>query len=139
MARPTKYTKELAHNFCMEIIAGKSVRTICKNKDYPTPSTIFNWLSCNKEFLEQYEKAKEIQADVMADDILSIADNPDGDVQRDRLRIDARKWVASKLKPKKYGQLVRQEIESSNTNKQVIDYSELSDEELDEIIAQGES
>jgi hypothetical protein len=74
-------------------------------------------------FAEQYARAREEQADGYADEIVAIADEPpqlvtkdDGEdvevsldsaaIQRQRLRIDARKWVASKLKPKKYGDKV---------------------------------
>lgn len=120
--RPTSYSPELADKICEEIVLGFSLRTICKKESMPCVSTIFNWLRTNESFLEQYEKAKESQADSLAEEILDIADdgtndwmerqNKDGStyialnvehVQRSRLRVDARKWIASKLKPKKYG------------------------------------
>jgi hypothetical protein len=81
----------------------------------PAASTIFKWLTENEDFAEQYARAREAQADTLADEILDIADDGsndymgedkayDGDaVQRSKLRVDARKWVAAKLKPKKYG------------------------------------
>jgi len=66
------------------------------------------------EFLQRYEQAKEESADALADEMLDIADDSERDyteegrvntehVQRARLRVDTRKWIASKLKPKKYG------------------------------------
>jgi hypothetical protein len=119
MTRPTKYTNELAEEFCLELIEGKSVREICKGDKYPSMTTIFNWLNSNHEFLVQYEIAKDMQADILAEDILSIADNAQGEVQRDRLRIDARKWIASKLKPKKYGQASQIEIIERFKNKNI--------------------
>lgn len=93
-------------------------------------STVFRWLSENKSFQEQYARAKEAQAEYYADEILDIADdgtndwmdklNSDGEVigevvnheniQRSRLRVDSRKWLLSKLIPKKYGDKVQQEI-----------------------------
>lgn len=88
----------------------------------PGASTVFRWLRTYSEFREQYEKAKEESADALAEEILDIADNGTNDfmekenndgstwweyrteaVQRSRLRVDTRKWIASKLKPKKYG------------------------------------
>ena len=95
----------------------------------PSRVTVFNWLRTNKDFLNQYERAKAEAADSLADEILDIADHSvndymaklaeDGDreaassiklhpenIQRSRLRVDARKWIASKLKPKKYGDKV---------------------------------
>jgi hypothetical protein len=54
-----------------------------------------------------YARACDDRADKMADEILEIADNGSNKdniiVQRDRLRIDSRKWLLSKLHPKKYG------------------------------------
>jgi hypothetical protein len=70
----------------------------------PAPSTICLWLSENEEFAEQYAHARERQADLYADEIVEIADlakNEDYNVAR--LRVDARKWKASKLAPKRYG------------------------------------
>lgn len=74
--------------------------------------------------------AREDQADTLADEILEIADESENDtyevdlgdgviiqkenrevVNRSRLRVDARKWVAAKLKPKKYGDYSRNETE----------------------------
>ena len=124
--RPSKYTQELADQLCERLSQGKSLRTVCKAEDMPSAVTIFSWLRKDPEFLKQYERSKAEAADSLADEILDIADNSvndymaqlvaDGDeeaiaavklhpenIQRSRLRVDARKWIASKLKPKKYG------------------------------------
>lgn len=77
------------------------------------------WLADSESFQQQYARAREEQADTLADEIVSISDEREGRaivageevavvfdstaVARNRLRVDARKWVASKLKPKKYG------------------------------------
>lgn len=68
----------------------------------PCPSTIYTWLRIHKEFLENYEKAKDNQADYFIEETLIIPDT-EQDVQRARLKVDVRKWAASKYKPKKYG------------------------------------
>lgn len=121
--RPTKYTKELSDEICAEIAMGHSLRTICRDEGIPAVATIFTWLRTYPQFLEQYEKAKEDQSDALAEEMLDIADdgtndwmlkqNKDGSeyvalnpehVQRSRLRVDTRKWISSKLKPKKYGE-----------------------------------
>lgn len=116
MARPTDYNEEIADLICERIALGESVRKICSSDDTPSMSTVFKWLNEHKEFSEQYARAREEQAESLADEIVSIADESELDVKangdvvfdatavaRNRLRIDARKWVASKLKPKKYG------------------------------------
>jgi len=74
----------------------------------PNRATVFRWLGANVEFCDQYARARESQADALFDEILGISDNTqeDADVQRDRLRVDARKWMAGKLRPKAYGEKV---------------------------------
>lgn len=109
LGRPTIYSDELAKEICMSIAKGKSVRHICKPEDMPAMSTIFLWLLDNDEFSEQYARAKTIQAMVMEEDIIEIVDG-DGDVQRDKLRAETRKWLMTKLAAKKYGEKIQQEI-----------------------------
>jgi hypothetical protein len=79
----------------------------------PSISTIFKWLHERAEFSQQYARAKEEAAELFSEDMLEIADSSSGDVQRDRLRVDTRKWIASKLKPKKFGDKVEQQISGS--------------------------
>lgn len=79
------------------------MRTVCQLKSMPNPATIFRWLRTKPEFCEQYEKAKQESADALVDDMLHFADERSENPQRSRLQVDTRKWIASKLKPKKYG------------------------------------
>lgn len=72
----------------------------------PDASTVFRWLRTKPDFCEQYTRAKEESAEALSEDMLEIADDKTGDPTRDRLRVDTRKWLASKLKPKKYGEKV---------------------------------
>jgi transposase-like protein len=118
--RPPIYSPELTAEICARIADGQSIRKICRDESMPAMPTIFFWLREYPEFLEQYNVAKESQADALAEDLLEIADMPpqinekggvdSGDVAHMRLRIDTRKWIASKLKPKKYGDKIEQEI-----------------------------
>lgn len=120
--RPSEYTQEIAARICSGIADGKSLKSICEPEDMPCKATVYLWLQQKPEFLDLYVRAREDQADTLADEIIDIADdskhdimivtNADGTerevenrevVNRSRLRVDARKWVASKLKPKKYG------------------------------------
>lgn len=119
---------------CAQLSNGVSLRTVCLAEDMPSKTTVFNWLRTIPEFLDQYERAKAECADSLADEILDIADNSVNDymekraeggdeeaaasiilhaenIQRARLRVDARKWIASKLKPKKYGDKVTQSFD----------------------------
>jgi hypothetical protein len=129
MARPSSYTLELADKICARLAAGESMRTVCKDEDMPVVQTLFNWMRVHPEFLEQYTRAKEESADALIEESLDIADDGTNDwmvkhgadgaaigwqlngehVQRSKLRIDTRKWMASKLKPKRYGDKVTNE------------------------------
>jgi len=118
MGRPSAYTDELAKNIC-EITAtsSKSLKTICAEVSIGV-RTVLDWLHDNEDFAHMYARAKEEQADFLAEEILTIADDSSEDVidtemgpkenkefvNRSRLRVDARKWVAAKLKPRKYGE-----------------------------------
>lgn len=111
MGRPSDFTQELADRICSELADGRSLRGICAGEDFPSVGTVLRWVGENKSFQEQYARAREIQAETHADAIVSISDGPEsGDdsikTARDRLRVDSRKWVASKLLPKKYGDKV---------------------------------
>jgi hypothetical protein len=120
--RPTTYSKDLADELCRRISHSKhGINTICKDESMPCEATIYNWLNdpTKKYFLECYMRAREAQADFLGEEILSIADETENDtlinpvngnesantewINRSRLRVDARKWLMSKLAPKKYG------------------------------------
>ncbi len=118
--RPSLYTKALAAKICLRLAEGESLRTICADKAMPGISTVMGWLFDGNHdgFSEQYARAREAQAEIRADEITDIADDASGDftadkdgklvansehIQRSRLRVDARKWIAAKLLPKRYG------------------------------------
>lgn len=107
MGRPSDYTQETADIICERLADGESLRAICRDDGMPSTSAVCRWLAANEAFREQYAHARELQADSLFDDILDIADGTrammegnDPDVQRDRLAVDARKWMAGKLKGK---------------------------------------
>ena len=71
-------------------------------------STVAEYLTAHSE---QYARAREARGDLYFDKIQDIAENIEGDPQRDRLRIDALKWQSSKLNPRNYGDKLTQDIE----------------------------
>ena len=114
--------KEIAvKEILLEIMKGRSLTAILKTEErgnLPSKVTFFEWLKEDEELTNQYARATEVRADIIFDDILAIADENTNDtsinengievvnndvIQRSRLRIDARKWVLSKLNPKKFG------------------------------------
>lgn len=118
MARPSKYTEKLAGEICRRIAGGESLRSICKNEEMPSRETIYQWLKNNKSgFPDQYARARELQADALVDqvlDIITIKHETMIEVNSDRLKIDAIKWMAGKLKPKEYGD--KQQIDHSSSD-----------------------
>lgn len=123
MGRPSSFTQDLADRICAELAEGVSLRSVCKADDMPSTQTVFRWLREHESFRDQYARAKEESADALGEEIQDIADDGTNDwmerfnekgesigwtlngehVQRSKLRIDARKWLMSKLKPKRYG------------------------------------
>ena len=93
------------NTICARIAGGESLRKICLSEDLPTPQGVRKWLNADKdgELVAQYARAREEQADHYADEIITIADNENLTPEDRRIMVDARKWVASKLKPKRYG------------------------------------
>ncbi len=147
MARPIEWTEELKQNAISEIIEriseGESVRSILnKNREnLPSNRLFLQWVSENEELSKQYEYAMELRSHLLFDEIIEIADDdqndyieqtlPSGDIiekvnsehiQRSRLRVDARKWVLSKMNPKKYGE----KLDLDMNSKQVIEYVNVS-------------
>ena len=126
VGRPSKHTPEVEAALLECIADGMPLVKACAALEIGAAS-VFRWLEASPSFREKYAKAKEAQAEKLADEIVAIADEvevtsvvtPDGVVDfkldatavaRNRLRVDARKWVASKLLPKKYGDRIQQEV-----------------------------
>ncbi|HRC86187.1 MAG TPA: hypothetical protein PK413_11305 [Thermoanaerobaculia bacterium] len=143
--RPSIYTPELAAYICGEIAAGRSLRSICREDDTPSLKTIFLWLGDARyeSFLQQYEAAMAARSDTLVEDMLEICDDSSKDyrlvveegsapklvfdgehVQRSRLKVDTRKWIASKFKPKKYGESMRTELTGKDGGPLQIDATE---------------
>jgi hypothetical protein len=92
-----RYTEELANRICEKLAQGKTLTSICKGAGMPSEAAVRKWAMDGGEFADKYARAREIGYHKMADDILNIADHPDErTVNRDRLRIDTRKWLLSK-------------------------------------------
>jgi len=122
---PTTYNQHIATVICIRIAEGESLRQILRAEGMPVQSAVYEWLLRHPEFAERYTRAREEQADTLADEIIAIADeSPEtvevrdkegnvldikidsGYVNYQKQRIEARKWTAMKLKPKKYGDRV---------------------------------
>ena len=117
LGRPTDYTKDMADKICEKISGGLSLRAICAEPGMPARGTVYRWLIENADFQDQYTRAREKQADYFAEEIIEIADSAEAEsaaVSKAKLQIDARKWAASKIAPKKYGEKQEIDVKSSD-------------------------
>lgn len=139
MGRPSVYTDELANEICVRLGLGESLRKICSDEDMPCLASVMGWLTKKPDFLEQYTRAREIQAETQFDELIDIVDQPPElsrvtdkngelvEVKFDssyvawmKLRVDTRKWTAARMAPKRYGEHKQAEEQTDPT---VIDVS----------------
>lgn len=130
--RPSKFTPELAALICEKVATSTcGLRKLCAlHPELPCEDTINRWRLYDEKFSAQYARAKAQQADLLAEEILYISDDDCGDVKydkdgnescngefvaRSRLRVDSRKWLASKLLPKVYGDKIQEEKTASES------------------------
>lgn len=123
MAYTNKEKEKIFSDIIKLITQGRSFRKAKKEIGKPGYETFFKWLKEDKDKAKQYARACEERADKIFDEILDISDNNDKDekafvgvnhIHRDKLRIDARKWILAKMVPKKYGDNVKIDHGSSD-------------------------
>lgn len=115
--RPTIYTEEIIDIICERLCTGESLRSILKTEGMPSMPTVMRWLLNRPEFESKYVRARRLQAEVWADEMIDIADDSTNDymekkggvelnpenIQRSKIRLEQRRWYAEKLLPKVYG------------------------------------
>jgi transposase-like protein len=147
--RPRLYSPELADQICAAIATSTLGLSAIAKECGISPETIYSWLRTNPEFSERYARCKDEQLQILADQILELADTDRvckkvtvktvgeletrevttfDPVERTKIQIDARKWLLSKLAPKRYGDRVG--LEHSGKVDLVSSLKGLSDEEL---------
>ena len=142
------FNQETADAICDRIAAGESLRGICRSDGMPAESTVRLWVLDDVEkFAAQYARAREVGYDCMSEEILELADTSrigkktttkatgtettEGDmVERSRLQIEARKWLLSKMLPKRYGDKI-----DLNHSGRILGSREMTEEELVSIAA----
>ena len=117
--RPSRYTQPLGERICQRIVSGESLRSICRDPKMPGLRTVCTWIvdDVHTEFQQRYTRARQAQAELLADDITEISDDSRNDwveeydkdgacvgyklngdhVQRSKLRVESRKWIAARL------------------------------------------
>ncbi len=131
MGRLLTFKQETADAICDRLACGESLRAICRDEGFPSEATVRGWVKDDvSAFAAQYARAREIGYDCMAEQILELADKSrlgrkvvrskngiettESDmVERTRLQIEARKWLLSKMLPKRYGEKLQTEHSGS--------------------------
>lgn len=123
--RPSSYTQEKADEICELIVSGFSLKAICALEGFPSITTVLRWVEANDDFRRQYARSQSLKMEHLAEELMEISDDGSNDymeqrrkngevfighnqdhIQRSRLRVDTRKWLMSKLAPKKYSEKV---------------------------------
>ena len=99
------FSEDIFDQICDRLSGGESLASICRASDMPSQPSVYEWIRKDKYLARKYGLARDAQADFYADEIIEIADNCE-DPQKARVRIDARKWKAARMAPKKYGDKV---------------------------------
>ncbi len=133
MGRHSEYNDEIGKEICDTIAtSSKGIKALCKlHPHWPCPDTIFRWRKEMLNFSDLYARAKQMQVEVFVDEIIEIADDSSKDytvndqgktvvdhehIQRSRVRIDTRKWIAGKLAPRIYGDKIEIKSDPNNTD-----------------------
>ena len=120
------YSEAIADEICERLAARESLWSICKSPGMPHAAAVIRWARKPElNFKDKYETARNIGYQLMAEELLSIADDGTNDyiehvsedgraktvvdhdhIARSRLRVETRKWVLAKMLPKLYGDKV---------------------------------
>lgn len=101
--RPSIYSDELADSILERLGNGESLVQICADDAMPGLRTVMTWAAEHDDFSTKYLRAREAQAEVMDDKIMTAAGEAKADPQAARVQIEAYKWRAAKLAPKRFG------------------------------------
>lgn len=126
--RPTAYTPEIAAEILARLADGETLPAICEDDHIPARGTVMGWVVDDREgFSDRYHRARELQRDSWADDMVTISDDGRNDfmerkkkngdstfvfsrdhVERSKLRVATRQWLMKCGSPQKYGDKIEQ-------------------------------
>jgi len=137
--RPSTFDAQVAEDICARVIQSDyGLEQICEAEDMPSARTVYRWLNEAgkpfETFRQNYARAKELQGQVQADkatrEALTATDAGIG-----RPRWDARRWQASKLVPKQYGERTQMQHSGPDGKPMQHELASLLDAQLAERIA----
>lgn len=117
------WTPEIEEYILSKIISGFSIRAIVtmardtdfKGEPFPAVDTLMVYAASNPDFSVRYARAKELQQDMMAEELLDIIDGrhpdfTDTELSQRKESMEARKWIMGKLRRKKWGDVKVTEV-----------------------------
>ena len=101
------YSPELGAEICRRVSGGETLREVCRTPGMPPEATVRGWNRADVEgFATQYARARESQIESWSDEIVAISNERDSEPNDRRVRIDTKRWLMSKIVPKKFGDRV---------------------------------
>lgn len=119
VGRPRKDSLKTRMTICARLANGESLSAICRDKGMPDRGTVVRWCLESDEFYSEYSRARAMQAELFAHEIIELTDSVLGERQSSaavtaaKNASDARKWVISKILPSKYGDKLQVEHSGS--------------------------
>ena len=131
----TRFTPEIWATVLDRVSNGESMRQVCRTDGFPPEATIRNWIRSDQELATQYAQARVLQIESWADEVRDEAFRDDLEPNDKRVRVDALKWLLSKLKPERYGVdrllVVGDQANPIQHLHTQVSLTDLSDEQLD--------
>lgn len=162
MAHTPEIVAHMKARIVEEVKKKRSLHHILSNDvdlEFPSSGLVYQWLNpehekYDAEFATNYAYAREVRAEKVFEEMLEIADtpktgetvkiDPDGItrtksdmIQHRRLQIETRQWMLARMMPKKYGNKLETTLQGGDKPVEVVDYSKLSTEALEELAKQS--
>ena len=125
--------QEVFDDILFRMMNGEAVTKICKEETQPHYSVFMNWVRSDQDLFDHYARARTIQTDYFFDEMVEIADDEKIDINRAKVKIDARQWHVGKISPKKYGTKIMNQIDATVTHSVKPDLSRLSSDAREEL------
>jgi hypothetical protein len=119
--RPPELTDEQIDELLQALTDGTPLSSIVEGGEWPSYRSVFRRLEKDDEFRKRYDRARAIQAERWADELITLANSLLEDATAEqiaatRLKIDTLKWIIGKRLPKTYGDAPSSSVNVTTTN-----------------------
>ena len=98
----TEKTPQIEESMLLAMSAGTSLTSWCKQENVSL-TAVYRWLHTEPDFEKAFLRARLVQADTLAEQILDISDDFNIPYEHKRFMVESRRWYAGKLNQGKYG------------------------------------